>query len=105
MNTFGESIAAARKTMGFTQADLADAINDTTGRRVTNTMVSNWETGLSRPGAGIVVIAARILGLDEAKLSAMAGVIHPETRKALLDPEFAAEVEALRVHRLLHGAT
>ena len=40
---FGDKIREARKAAGLTQRQLAEAIN------VSNTSISNWEKGLSRP--------------------------------------------------------
>ena len=45
---FGEKIRNARKSLGLTQRQLADQIG------VSNTSVSNWEKGLSRPDADLI---------------------------------------------------
>ena len=45
---FGEKIRNARKALGMTQRQLADRIG------VSNTSISNWEKGLSRPDADLI---------------------------------------------------
>ena len=45
---FGETIRSARKSLGLTQRQLADRLG------VSNTSVSNWEKGLSRPDADMI---------------------------------------------------
>lgn len=45
---FGEKIRNARKAAGLTQRQLAEQIG------VSNTSISNWEKGLSRPDADLI---------------------------------------------------
>ena len=45
---FGEIIRNARKSLNLTQRQLADQLG------VSNTSVSNWEKGLSRPDADMI---------------------------------------------------
>ena len=45
---FGETIRNARKSLGLTQRQLAEGLG------VSNTSVSNWEKGLSRPDADMI---------------------------------------------------
>ena len=45
---FGEVIRNARKALGLTQRQLAELLS------VSNTSVSNWEKGLSRPDADMI---------------------------------------------------
>ncbi len=45
---FGEKIRNARKALGLTQRQLADQLD------VSNTSISNWEKGLSRPDADLI---------------------------------------------------
>ena len=45
---FGDRIRSARKAAGLTQRQLAGAIG------ATNTTISNWEKGLSRPDADMI---------------------------------------------------
>ena len=45
---FGETIRNARKSLGLTQRQLAEKLG------VSNTSVSNWEKGLSRPDADLI---------------------------------------------------
>ena len=45
---FGEIIRNARKALGLTQRQLAERLG------VSNTSVSNWEKGLSRPDADMI---------------------------------------------------
>lgn len=45
---FGETIRNARRSLGLTQRQLADRLG------VSNTCVSNWEKGLSRPDADMI---------------------------------------------------
>ena len=45
---FGETIRNARRSLGLTQRQLADSLG------VSNTCVSNWEKGLSRPDADMI---------------------------------------------------
>ena len=45
---FGETIRNARKSLGLTQRQLAEQLG------VSNTSVSNWEKGLSRPDADLI---------------------------------------------------
>jgi len=55
---FGEKIRSARKSLGLTQRQLADRLG------VSNTSVSNWEKGLSRPDADMIQMLCGILRLQ-----------------------------------------
>ena len=55
---FGETIRNARKTLGLTQRQLAEKIG------VSNTCISNWEKGLSRPDADMIQKLCDILHLQ-----------------------------------------
>jgi transcriptional regulator with XRE-family HTH domain len=105
-NDFSISIRNARHAKGMNQAELKEAVNVITGHKSpSNTLVSNWETGHTRPSAQIAAAIAQVLGLDEARLCAINGQISPMIQAALMDPDFASEVEALRVRRLVNGVT
>ena len=55
---FGETIRNARKALGLTQRQLADSLG------VSNTSVSNWEKGLSRPDADMIQKLCAVLHLQ-----------------------------------------
>jgi transcriptional regulator with XRE-family HTH domain len=55
---FGETIRNARKALGLTQRQLSQQLG------VSNTSVSNWEKGLSRPDADMIQKLCHILQLD-----------------------------------------
>ena len=55
---FGEKIRNARKAQGFTQRQLAEKIG------VSNTSISNWEKGFSRPDADLIQKLCRVLRLQ-----------------------------------------
>lgn len=55
---FGEKIRNARKALGLTQRQLAQQLG------VSNTSVSNWEKGLSRPDADMIQSLCGILRLQ-----------------------------------------
>ena len=55
---FGEKIRNARKALGLTQRQLAQQLG------VSNTSVSNWEKGLSRPDADMIQLLCGILHLQ-----------------------------------------
>ena len=55
---FGEKIRNARKALGLTQRQLAEQIG------VSNTSISNWEKGLSRPDADLIQELCRALNLQ-----------------------------------------
>ena len=55
---FGETIRNARKALGLTQRQLSDRLG------VSNTSVSNWEKGLSRPDADMIQKLCDILHLQ-----------------------------------------
>ena len=55
---FGEKIRNARKALGLTQRQLAQQLG------VSNTSVSNWEKGLSRPDADMIQSLCSILRLQ-----------------------------------------
>jgi len=55
---FGETIRNARKALGLTQRQLSDRLG------VSNTSVSNWEKGLSRPDADMVQKLCAVLHLQ-----------------------------------------
>ena len=59
---FGETIRNARKALGLTQRQLADRLAGVLG--VSNTSVSNWEKGLSRPDADMIQNLCGILSLQ-----------------------------------------
>ena len=55
---FGDRIRDARKAAGLTQRQLADNLG------VSNTSISNWEKGLSRPDADMIQKLCHYLSLD-----------------------------------------
>ena len=55
---FGEIIRNARKSLGLTQRQLAEKIG------VSNTSISNWEKGLSRPDADLIQKLCDVLQLQ-----------------------------------------
>ena len=55
---FGEVIRNARKSLGLTQRQLAGKIG------VSNTSISNWEKGLSRPDADLIQKLCDVLRLQ-----------------------------------------
>ena len=55
---FGETIRNARKVLGLTQRQLSEQLG------VSNTSVSNWEKGLSRPDADMIQKLCRVLQLQ-----------------------------------------
>ena len=55
---FGEIIRNARKLLGLTQRQLAEKIG------VTNTTISNWEKGISRPDADLIQTLCAVLHLQ-----------------------------------------
>ena len=55
---FGDRIRDARKAAGLTQRQLADSLG------VSNTSISNWEKGLSRPDADMIQKLCAILYLQ-----------------------------------------
>ena len=55
---FGEKIRKARKALGLTQRQLAQLLG------VSNTSVSNWEKGLSRPDADMIQMLCTHLRLQ-----------------------------------------
>lgn len=55
---FGEKIRNARKSLGLTQRQLAEQLG------VSNTSISNWEKGLSRPDADMIQKLCDILRLQ-----------------------------------------
>ena len=55
---FGEVIRNARKSLGLTQRQLAQQIG------VSNTSISNWEKGLSRPDADMIQKLCQCLNLQ-----------------------------------------
>ena len=55
---FGDRIRDARKASGFTQRQLADRLG------VSNTSISNWEKGFSRPDADMIQKLCHILCLE-----------------------------------------
>lgn len=55
---FGDRIRDARKAAGLTQRQLSDRLG------VSNTSISNWEKGLSRPDADMIQKLCHILHLE-----------------------------------------
>ena len=55
---FGDRIRNARKAAGLTQRQLADRLG------VSNTSISNWEKGLSRPDADMIQKLCSVLHLQ-----------------------------------------
>ena len=55
---FGDRIRDARKAAGLTQRQLADSLG------VSNTSISNWEKGLSRPDADMIQKLCQLLCLQ-----------------------------------------
>ena len=55
---FGETIRNARRSLGLTQRQLAGSLG------VSNTCVSNWEKGLSRPDADMIQKLCAVLRLQ-----------------------------------------
>ena len=55
---FGDRIRDGRKALGLTQRQLADHLG------VSNTSISNWEKGLSRPDADMIQKLCAVLHLQ-----------------------------------------
>ncbi len=56
--TVGERIRAARLALDLSSQDVADQLD------VTRACVTNWEAGISTPGAGRLRDVARVLKMD-----------------------------------------
>lgn len=59
---FGSFVAARRKLLGMTQAELAERLH------VSNKAVSKWETGVSLPDVAMLMPLAEILGVTVTEL-------------------------------------
>lgn len=61
--TIGSNIKRYREKMKLTQEQLAEIVNEKTGRKSKN-FISNWENGLNRPDADAIIILADVFGID-----------------------------------------
>lgn len=78
---FGEKIRNARKALGLTQRQLAQQLG------VSNTSVSNWEKGLSRPDADMIQSLCGILRLQPNDFYGTAETAAPQSRPAVSDED------------------
>ena len=61
--TIGSNIKRYREKMKLTQEQLAEIVNEKTGRKSKN-FISNWENGLNRPDADAIIILADVFEID-----------------------------------------
>jgi transcriptional regulator with XRE-family HTH domain len=88
---FGENFKKYRKRKGISQKEFASLLCEETGKQLTLTSISNYETGLHLPSPQILPIIAEILGVS---LDALFG-----TDKALFAGAGEQELSQLRVYR------
>jgi transcriptional regulator with XRE-family HTH domain len=88
---FGENFKKYRKKKGISQKEFASLLCEETGKQLTLTSISNYETGLHLPPPQILPVIAEIL---EVSLDALFG-----TDKALPAGAGAQELSQLRVYR------
>ena len=62
--TFSKKLKELRKNKGLNQDELAELINQQTGKSFTRTTVSNYETGHSKPTLNITTAIANIFGVS-----------------------------------------
>ena len=77
----GNNIAALRKIRGLTQVDLARAIH------VTQSAVSQWETGKTVPDLQQLYILSNFFGVSVDALTSEKGIIPTGTQKASPEPQ------------------
>ena len=77
----GNNIAALRKIRGLTQVDLARAIH------VTQSAVSQWETGKTVPDLQQLYILSNFFGVSVDALTSEKGIIQTGTQKASPEPQ------------------
>lgn len=63
----GEKIKALRKSLGMTQTELSQRLNDEFGLKTDRVIISKWETGFQVPVVSTLTCIAKVLGvsLDE----------------------------------------
>lgn len=88
---FGDRIRSARKTAGLTQRQLAGEIG------TTNTTISNWEKGLSRPDADMIQKLCQALSLQPNYFYGA------ETEEKRSDPALRAQVSDEDIKFALFG--
>jgi transcriptional regulator with XRE-family HTH domain len=88
---FGENFKKYRKEKGISQKEFASLLCEETGKQLTLTSISNYETGLHLPPPQILPIIAEIL---EVSLDALFG-----TDKALPAGAGEQELSQLRAYR------
>lgn len=77
----GNNIAALRKIRGLTQVDLARSIH------VTQSAVSQWETGKTVPDLQQLYILSNFFGVSVDALTSEKGIIPTGTQKASPEPQ------------------
>ena len=77
----GNNIAALRKIRGLTQVDMASAIH------VTQSAVSQWETGKTVPDLQQLYILSNFFGVSVDALTSEKGIIPTGTQKASPEPQ------------------
>lgn len=94
MNTIGGRIRAARERLGLYQSRLADMLNLTSGR-----IISNWENDIARPDTDNIVKLCKVLGVSAAYLLGYYGTSDGE------DAVNSGEYELIKSYRELddHG--
>lgn len=78
---FGEKIRNARKSLGLTQRQLAEQLG------VSNTSISNWEKGLSRPDADMIQNLCSILRLQPNDFYGTSEAPDETTRRQVSDED------------------
>lgn len=89
---FGENFKRFRKRKGISQKEFAQLLFDATGKKLTLTSVSNYETGLHMPPPQILPVIAEIL---EVSIDALFGKKSFEDM-ATTDAEAVVEEETVR---------
>lgn len=78
-NSFGDKIATLRKQAGYSQKQLADALN------ITDKAVSKWERGLSCPDISLLPKLSALLDSDIEPLIEGVSTINTSSWKGILD--------------------
>lgn len=78
-NEIGRTISNLRKTAGFTQKELADALN------VTDKAVSKWERGVACPDISLLPKLSALLDCDIEPILSGLSTIHSRTWKGILE--------------------
>lgn len=93
---FGENFKKYRKKKGISQKEFAHLLYEATGKKLTLTSISNYETGLHLPPPQVLPVVAEILGVSIDALFGTEAVLPAGEEELLYVRRYRQELEELK---------